>query len=173
MNELYAKAVLYSYPAIEKVMEQIDELVYKRALDSMSDFTPCIEQCEKILSYTNQKELLIELKLAVAKTLYLFTEEDKKCFEYKYFKNKPKEYFNNFDSSSRAYFRKQIRLLNKFEKLIERHGINDEKFSKEYMQIDFFKELVKRVKEREKAHELKKESCKTYSVAANLTNNHA
>ncbi len=34
MNKLYAKTVLYLYPCIDKVTEQIDELLLKKALSS-------------------------------------------------------------------------------------------------------------------------------------------
>ena len=47
MNVYYAKTVLYAYANVDAVVEQIDELVEKKALSSMRDFSPCEEQCEK------------------------------------------------------------------------------------------------------------------------------
>ena len=150
MNLLYAKVALYAYPNVDAVMEQIDELVEKKALSSMHDFSPCEAQCEKILNLTEQKKILIELKVCVDKILTKFSVEDLDLLDYKYFKKKPKEYFEFVDTSSRQYFRKQISLVNKFSTALEKQGYDDKKFQKECFKIDFLKELLKRVVELEK-----------------------
>ena len=150
MNMYYAKSVLYAYPNIEGIMEQIDELVEKKALASMTDFTPALWQYERIISYTEQKDMLIRLKLTVDGVLTKFSEDETDCFDYKYFKLKPKEYYENFDSTSRAYFRKQIKLAKLFAKRLENAGIDDVWFENNCLQTDFFKELLKRVIEHEK-----------------------
>ena len=150
MNINYAKSVLYAYPNIDSIMEQIDELVEKKALSSMTDFTPALWQYEKILSYTAQKDMFIHLKLTAGKVLSKFTEDELDCLDYKYFKLKPKEYYVNFDASSRAYFRKQVKLAKLFAERLERAGIDDGWFESNCLETDFFKELLKRVIEHEK-----------------------
>ncbi len=150
MNLLYAKVALYAYPNLEAVMEQIDELVEKRALSSMHDFSPCETQCEKILDLTEQKNILIELKICLDKIFSKFSLEDLDLLDYKYFKRKPKEYFEFIDTASRQYFRKQISLVKKFSIRLEKQGYDDIKFQKECFKVDFFRELLKRVVELEK-----------------------
>ena len=149
MNLNYAKTILYAYKCLDVIMRQLDELVVKRAVNSMCDLSPCEAQCEKILALTEQKDLLIDLKLKVKLVLEKFTDDEMDCLDYKYFKFKPKEYYADFDFTSRSYFRKQVRVACKFAKRIESAGIGDETFEKKYLAIDFFKELLKRVIERE------------------------
>lgn len=149
MNIFYAKSILYAYPHLEGIMEQIDELVEKSAFSSMTDFSPAIFQCEKILDFTRQKDVLIKLKLAADKALTSFLSDEIDCFDYKYFKLKPKEYYEEFDFSSRAYFRKQIRIAKLFAERMEKAGINDGWYESNCLTVDFFKDLLVRVKEHE------------------------
>ena len=67
MNKFYTKTALYAYPNIDAVIEQIDELVERKALCSMSDYSPCEEIAEKIVSFTRQKIALMELKEFIGK----------------------------------------------------------------------------------------------------------
>ena len=48
MNVIFAKTALYAYTNLEAVADQIDELVEKKALSSISDYSPAIEQCHKM-----------------------------------------------------------------------------------------------------------------------------
>ncbi len=150
MNIYYAKTVLYGYSCIEKLCEQIDELAYKKALSSISDISPAFSQCEKIVDLTNQKILLINLKLTCDKILKIFNEYDYNCLDYKYFHIKNREYFKNFDFSSRKYFRRQNKIAKIFSDKLEKNGFTDKVFEKDYLEIKFIKELLKRVIEHEK-----------------------
>lgn len=150
MNVYYAKSVLYAYPNIESITEQIDELVEKRALASMTDFTPALGQYERILSFTEQKNMFLILKATVDRVMEKFSDDEIDCFDYKYFRLKPKNYYDNFDSTSRAYFRKQIKLAKLFAERLEHAGIDDSWFEQNCLETDFFKELLKRVIEHEK-----------------------
>ena len=69
MTHNYTRTILYAYANIDAVKEQIDDFVESKALSSMRDFSPCVEQCEKILDYTAQKVALIELKEFTEKAL--------------------------------------------------------------------------------------------------------
>ena len=146
MNIYYTKCALYAYPNITAVMEQIDELVERRALASMNDFSPCVEQCEKIIALTNQKDVLIELKIMTDKVLEKINDYQKDCLDYKYFKQKPKEYFVGFDTVSRGYFRRQIRLVERVSELFEKVGATDKWFEENCLEMDFFRELLRRIK---------------------------
>lgn len=150
MNLFYAKVALYAYPNLEAVAEQIDDLIFKKAFASMSDFSSAETQCEKILSLTEQKDTIFELKITLDEIFKKFLAVEIDLFDYKYFKRKPKEYFDGVDTSSRKYFRKQISLCKRFALLLEKKGYDDKKFQKELFKIDFFRELLKRVVEHEK-----------------------
>lgn len=149
MDKIHAKTLLYAYPNILALLSQIDELMEKKALASMTDFSPAVEQCEKIIELTEQKKILIKVYITLKKVLPKFTGLDKMCIEYKYFKNKPKEYFKDFDFSGRAYFRRQNKIVKTLCDLLEKSELNEEYFIDKCLKINFFKELKKRVLEHE------------------------
>ena len=145
MKQNYTRTILYAYANIEAVKEQIDDFVERKALSSMKDFSPAIEQCEKMLEYTAQKVALIELKELTEKALKKLSSYEMDCLEYKYFRRKPKEYFIGFDYESRSYFRKQVSLIKKLSEQFDEVGLSDKWFEKNCLNTNFFKELLKRV----------------------------
>ena len=177
MNIYYTKTVLYAYANIEEVKEQIDDFVERKALSSMSDYTPCIEQCERIINYTAQKIALIELKEFTEKVLKKLSSYELDCLDYKYFKQKPKEYYIDFDCESRGYFRRQVSLVKKISDAFENVGLTDEWFKKNLLTTNFFKELLKRVElhekqnyknkaKKQKQRELEKEKSRVIKLTA-------
>lgn len=166
MNLYYAKTLLYAYKSLTAVAEQIDELVEKKALSSMTNFSPALSQCEKIVDFTFQKDVLFALRIVMKEVFDKFSEDEMKYFSYKYLKDKPKSYFGGFDFSSRKYFRTQIRLAKKFAEKMEKKGVTDYWFEQNCLEIEFFRELLKRVIEREKAL-IKKSECKTSKNTVN------
>ncbi len=150
MNLYFAKSILYAYAHLEEVIYQIDELIERKALCSMNDYSPCIEQCEKIIDLIGQKDVLIELKIKAERALQNFTDVELDYLDYKYFKTKPKEYFIDFDTFSRNYFRRQVKLATRFADLIEKEGIDKKYFEEKCISIEFMRELLKRVIEHEK-----------------------
>ncbi len=170
MNENYTKAMLYAYPNLEAVAEQIDELVEKRALVSINDFSPALEQCEKIVELTFNKDLLFSLKIILEEILNSLTSIERDCLDYKYFKLKPKEYYIDFDAESRTYFRRQNKLIERISIKLEKKGYDNKWYEENYLKMDFFSELNKRVieyeksiKKRKKAHSLRiQNNCKVY-----------
>ena len=150
MNIYYTKTVLYAYANIDAVKDQIDDFVERKALSSMSDYTPCIEQCESILNYTAQKVALIELKEFTKRGLKKLSQYELDCLDYKYFKQKPKEYYKDFDCESRGYFRRQVSIVKKLSDIFEGLGLTDEWFKKNCLCTQFFRELLKRVEMQEK-----------------------
>ena len=86
MNVIFAKTALYAYPNIMAITEQIDELVEKKALCSMNDFSPALEQFNKIADLTEQKKVMFALKLHLDDVIAKLTKEEIDCLEYKYFK---------------------------------------------------------------------------------------
>ncbi|MBQ0099513.1 MAG: hypothetical protein KBS91_03085 [Firmicutes bacterium] len=149
MNIYFAKTILYAYPVIDEVISQLDELVLKKAYSSMYDFSPAITQCEKIVDYSNQKGILLILKKAVNEVLSTFSEEDILHLDYKFFKKKEPKEFVHFDYLSRNYFRRQIKIFDRFNEKIEKKGIDDCWFKQNCLSVDFFRSLLKNVIERE------------------------
>ncbi len=149
MKVLYAKTLLYSYVHLNDVADQIDGLVEKRALFSMNNYAPALSQFEAIIHLTFEKDIVYAVKLICDKVFKKFSREDMKYFRYKYFKDMPKEEVDLFDTCSRTYFRKQNKLVVLFADRLEKCGIDDDFFEKNCMQIDFFKQLVKRAEEHE------------------------
>lgn len=150
MKEVYAKLMLYSYRHLPKIAEQIDELVEKKALSSISDCSPAMKQYEKIVALTYQKQVILSLSVNVKSVLSKFSDVEREYFAYKYFKGSTQKTYS-FDPSSRNYFRIQVRLVKKFAKESEKHGYGDERVENELLCIDFFKEMLKRVKEKEES----------------------
>ena len=149
MNVLYAKVALYSYAHLNAIAEQIDEVVEKKAFSSSMNFTPAINQYQDIIDLTYQKQVVFALELCIKDALKVFTEKEMLCLDYKYFRRRKKEEYAGLDCASRGYFRLQLRLADKFAKALEKAGYSDERFEKECLSIDFFREMLKRVKEKE------------------------
>ena len=149
MNLLYTKTLLSSYANLENVMAQIDELAVKKALASANDYSPCALQCEKIIQLNFQKDVIQVLKLTMDGILKKTAKKDLDLLDYKYFKKRPRAFYKDFDSSSRAYFRNQVRVAKEFGDKLDRIGINDEWFEENCLSTEFFSELYKRVKEHE------------------------
>lgn len=145
----YEKVLLYAYPHLEDLSRQIDELVLKRALSSFSNYTCCETQCEMILNMSDQKVRLLALKSRLDEILTRLTDYEIELLEYKYFKRKPKSSFSDFDSTSRQYFRRQLKLTEKISALLNRVGMTEKWFNENYLDIDFMKLLLDRVIEYE------------------------
>ncbi len=164
MNVLFAKAILYAYSHLEEVCLQIDDLVLKKALSSMGDTSPAIYQYEKIIDFTEQKKVIINLSLVCDKILKRFSDRELDLLDYKYFKKRDKEYYKDFDYLSRTYFRQQIKVALKFASYLEKSGIDDVYFIKKCLPINFFKELLIRVKEKELLAEKNKPKLKPSNI---------
>ena len=102
---------------------------------------------QKIAELRKAKNMTqLELAVKLKEVLTSLSEEDRLLLEYKYFKRKPKEYFKDFDSNSRAYFRRQNALVKTLSTSFEMVGITDEWFKLNCLKMDFFIELFRRVK---------------------------
>ena len=113
------------------------------------NFAPALNQFEEIIGLTHQKRIVYALKLCLDAALNGFSENDKDFLDYKYFRLKPRDYYKDYDASSRGYFRKQVRLAEKFAELLQNEGYSDERFEEECLSIEFFREMLARVKEKE------------------------
>ena len=124
-------------------------MVEKKAFSSSVNFSPAINQFQEIIDLTYQKQIIFALGLSVKDALKGFTEKEMLCLDYKYFKRHKKEDYAGLDCSSRGYFRLQARLAEKFANSLEKAGYSDERFEEECLSIEFFREMLARVKEKE------------------------
>lgn len=160
MKSLYAKVILCFYPCCDSLAEQIDDLVEKKAFASIRDFSPCEEQCFKILELTEQKRRIFVLKTVTEKILNKFCERDLILLDYKYFKKMPKEAYNGIDFAERKYFRRLHSLIKRFASLLDKSGIDDAVFERDYLSIEFFSEMKRREEKRSIAYCKKNEFAK-------------
>lgn len=173
MNLYYAKTILYAYPNIEVLAEQIDEVVERKAISSMMDFRPCLEQCYSLLDLTYYKDCLFSLKLIVEDILSVLKEKNLELIEYKYFHSRKKEDLTLVNINTRSYYRRQAKVIEKIALMLENRGVNDVYFEEKYLCSDFFKELLERImlheKSYEKARKLKPKTIKgTFSTVNKL-----
>ena len=147
MNTYYAKTILFAYPNIEAVIEQIDDIVMRKALSSRCDYSACQAQCEEICRLTETKVRMLELIEHVNTVLATLTQYETDLLDYKYFHIQPKEYFDEigFIAEGRTYFRHQTAIINKVAKRLEHFGVTDEWYTKNFSCVRFFSELLKRV----------------------------
>ena len=145
MKTNYIKTLLSTYPRIQKIIEQIDDLVLKKAMSAFSCFSPCQEIAEKILLLTERKKVLIEIRQVCDNVFNKLTIEEYDMIDYKYIKRKSKEYYKNFDYSSKGYFRRQNKLLTKLSSLFFSQGIDDEWFNDNCLNDEYFKTTLRRI----------------------------
>lgn len=173
MEILYAKCILYAYPHLLALAEQIDELVEKKALASMTDYTPCLFQCENIIDLTNQKARIFQLYNFVNELLAKLTEEELCLLDYKYFKNALGKDVSNLDFTSRSYFRKQVKIAEKFADKFFTNYINCKSFEQKYLSMDFFKEMLNRVKDMDQISKKNKPMIEKIALKNNKKNTYS
>ena len=149
MKILYVKCMLYAYGHIKEVLCQIDDLVLKNALASMQNVSPCEEQCEKIIFFTERKKTILKLGLLVEDILDKFSSEDRLMIEYKYFRHLLPKGQKLPDIYSRNYYRRQNILLNKISRECLKRGFDDNTFKNNYLSIEFFRRVLFLIQERE------------------------
>ena len=120
MNTLYTKVLLYTYPNISSLIDQIDELVEKKAISSMDSTLPCIEICNSVINLIKEKDLYLKLMVVLEDVLKTLSEDEMLCVEYKYFLEKDKFKHIDFDYTSKQYFRRQNAIIEKVRKRIEK-----------------------------------------------------
>lgn len=164
MNAIYVKTLFYCYGKTEEYLRQIDKAVEHKALASFDNFRPCLEQSENILKLTDKKDKIIKLKLLLDKVLLNFSSQERDMLDYKYFKKKPKEYYENAEWFGRTYFRRQIKILHKASCYLKAYGFTDKKFIEICNEIDYFAEALKRTVLLEKALEKNRRTKKNIVV---------
>ncbi len=141
MDVFYVKTLLFAYAGLDDVILSIDEQVGRKAINSRTNYSPAISQFEEIIALTNEKEIILAVKLVCDTVLGKFSEEDLTLFRYKYFGTLDEMEELLLDTTSRTYFRRQERLFNRFARRVENLGIDDDFFVKKCLSVDFFKQI--------------------------------
>ena len=146
------KTVLYSYTALDGVIEGLDELILYKAVSSFQSSSKTLAQVDKILILQNQVGRLVGLKNLVEDILNRLSNEERQLTEYKFFR---KSSGDDFDYSSRKYFRKQNRLEEKLDRMAEKRGMTEEWFKKEFGDVYFLRvkyAKLKKIAEKNPVH---------------------
>lgn len=137
--ENYAKTILSCYDTIDGYITQIENVIKIKAKNSFYLRNGTVTLAEQLISLGEIRKDLIELSEIVDKILKKMTEEDKILISYKYFGIKPKD--ENFDLTSRNYFRKQIRALKRFSELLVKNNYDEEWFKNKYLKIAYISSI--------------------------------
>lgn len=135
MNEVI-KTLLYSYPSFDGITEATDRLVYYKAISSYKDNTKTVKQMNEIAALNERAARIVWAKGIIDKLLGELSPLERQLIEYKYFN---REQGVGFDSSSRAYFRKQLRLEKKIVAALAYLKPDEEWFMENFGEIYFLR----------------------------------
>ena len=134
----YAIILLSAYPNLDNVIKVEGENYLRRCLNSAYFMAPTEKVACSILSVYETKEKLIVLKNKLDLLFSRLDDEEKALIFLKYAGVQPKE---KFKFSSRTYFRKQIKLLEKVKEYLGYLNLTEDVFIREYADIPYFKTL--------------------------------
>ena len=138
----YAKTILSSYTQISGVITQIENVIERRAKNSFYLRCDTVRFAEQLISLGEIRKDLIELKFITEDILSKIKPEDKILISYKYFGIVPED--DNFDHTSRNYFRKQVKALERFSNKLVSQGYDTEWFQNKYLKIAFISSVYKK-----------------------------
>ena len=141
--EKYAKTILSSYNQISGIITQIENVIQRRAKNSFYLRCDTTQLANELLSLGEIRKDLIELECIADDILSKIKPEDKTLILYKYMGVVPED--ENFDHTSRNYFRKQIKALNNFKGQLEKIGVTETWFENKYLKIAFIKNVHKKI----------------------------
>ncbi len=147
----YGKTMLACYKNIDSINKQIENLIIKKAKASFYGTTSALSVSQELIDLGEVRLDLMELKEVTLLALSKLNSEDKMLLEYKYLSVVPSD--ENFDHTSRNYFRKQVRAINRYHSVLESLGYDEKWFLDNYLKIPFIKGAYhKTIKEEGKKH---------------------
>lgn len=147
----HGKTMLSCYKSLDCVASQIENIIRSKVRNSFYNFSPTFEQADKILKLTEIRLDLLELKEITKEVLEELLETDRILICYKYFGILPED--KNFDLTSRNYFRKQNKAIERFDSKLKAKGFDEEWFKNKYLKIAFISGVYKKmIKEEGKKH---------------------
>lgn len=157
MNDVI-KTLLYSYPSFDEVIKATDKLVYYKAITSYKDNSKTCDQMNEIVQLNERSARIVWIKGVIEQLLNNLNDYERQLVEYKYFHYAKK---SDFDTSSRSYFRKQLKLEKKIEEKMSYLNPNEEWFMDNFGDIYFLRTKYLRIK---KMANEKKNSAKERNV---------
>ena len=151
MKSDYIKTVLHAYVHVPKIIKRINQVVTKKALASMKDFTSCLTQCEKIINLTVQKAVLIEAKHYIDRAMSRLSQDEKDFLDYKYLRVNLVDYELKINSNTRAYYRVQQKIINTLSDNLGYLGKDDKWFEQYCLKVPFIKKMYTAVKRRDES----------------------
>lgn len=133
--ENYAKTILSCYMQLDGMITQIENIIKKKAKNSFYARCDVYALSEQLLSLGEIRKDLIELKTITDNVLDSIKPYDKLLIKYKYFGEVPD--IEDFDHTSRNYFRKQVKALKNFADNLVNKGYDTNWFQNKYLKIAF------------------------------------
>ena len=133
----YGKTMLTCFKNIDSINKQIENLIIKKAKASFYGTRSALAVSQELIDLGEVRLDLMELKQITLTALNKLKDEDKMLIKYKYFNILPK--IENFDHTSRNYFRKQVKALDRFNKALLSLGYDEKWFLDNYLKIPFIK----------------------------------
>ena len=146
----YQKVLLYAYPKLGRVAEDIGQLVQAKARASVIGREPALACAEKLIGYNFLREQLLFVKDELEALLGCLSREERFLLEYKYFRRKRElaAYADlRLSYSERTYFRRQQRLARTVNAELVRRGLTEEWFFEAFSGVPFFMAALEGVRE--------------------------
>ncbi len=135
MNDVI-KTLFYSYPSFEGVLKATEKLVYFKAISSYKNNNKTLNQMEEILELNDRAARLKQVKSMVEELIDGLLDDEKQLIEYKYFHYHMPE---DFDFTSRKYFRRQLKLEKKIDARALSKGIDEAWFKNNLWDVYFLR----------------------------------
>lgn len=138
----HGKTMLTCYTLLDSFVEQIENLIKKKAKNSFYNYSSTLVEAENLIRLAGVREDLLELKEITKETLENMPESDRVLICYKYFGIMPSD---DVDISSRNYFRKQNKAINLFNSKLMAKGFTEDWFKDKYLKIAFISGVYKKM----------------------------
>ena len=148
----YQKVLLYAYPKLERMAEDIGQIVLAKARASVMGRETALACAEKLIRYNFLRGQILFLKDELDGMLSCFSREERFLLEYKYFRRK-RELIAYADlrlsCSERTYFRRQQRLARAVNAELVRRGLTEEWFFEAFSGVSLFMSALESVRRAE------------------------
>ena len=139
----YEKTLLYLMPDFKRLTELIDRKFMNEIENSKTDYSPAVEQCQKLIKLTQAKVAIKEVGVALDEILNTLTNKERDYINYKYCGKK--QLLTEAEFKARTYFRKQKTLSDKIKSALIRRNFTEKWFYENLMSITYIKEVHRRV----------------------------
>lgn len=145
----YQKVLLYAYPKLGRVAEDIGQIVRAKALASCFGRDSARVCAEKMIQYNFLRDQLLFLKGEMDALFAELCREERFLLEYKYFRRKQElaQYADlRLQYSERTYYRRQQKLARTVNALFLRKGLSEQWFFEAFSRVPFFMAALEKVR---------------------------